>query len=948
MLPLPTGTVTFLFSDIEGSTRLWELYPQEMQTILVRQDLIIRGCVNNHYGQVFRTVGDAFYAVFPVAVDAVSATIAAQRALQAEDWGKISPIKTRMALHTTSAEQRDGDYFGPGLNRVARLLAVGNGGQILLTAATAELVQESVPPGVNLRYLGERRLKDLIRPENIYQVITSGLPESFPPLKTPDYPSNLPTQVTSFIGRKQAISELLRLLETTRLLTLTGAGGAGKTRLGTQLGSEVLELFEGGVWLVELAPVTDPLFVTQALVSTLTVREEPGQPQLEALINHFRSKEILLILDNCEHLIEAVAQLTVDLLRYCPKLKILATSREALGVTGENTWRVASLTIPDAKAILDIEQLKQSEAVSLFIDRAAAVQQNFSLTSQNAAALAQICQRLDGIPLAIELAAARVRGLSVEQIAARLDDRFKLLTGGSRTALPRQQTLRALVDWSYDLLAEEEKRVLRQLSVFNGSWSLEAAETILGDGGRSQESGVRSQNEKGSALSPQSSVLTDSSFILHPSSLPYEVLDILLQLVNKSLIVLEEAEDQTRYRLLETIKQYGYNKLTQAGELETLRQRHMDYYLELAKEFNLSERESIALDRLDRLESEYSNLRAALEWAISQENISYAIQLIESLGEFWEIRGYVAEAREWLERILAMNDKIELKFQARAYHMAGFFAHQQGDFASARPLLETALSKNRELGNEIAIAITLCLLGNSIMRQGEYSLAQSLLEEATAIIKKTGNQKLLARSLLYLGIVLFGQGDYVEANEILVECLQKGRTAGSKYYLTAPLNNLGFVAIAREDYTAARRYLEEAIAIERTVKSRSSILANALGNMAHICCIEGDYSSARALGEEALLIRQELGDKWGIAYSLGRFGVLAATIGMPERAARLWGAAEALRESIGTPLVPAELAIQQQGIIVARAQLDEPAFTAAWAEGRKLPVKKAITFALSA
>ena len=938
MPPLPTGTVTFLFSDIEGSTRLWELYPQEMRAMLVRQEVIIRGCVNNHYGQVFRTVGDAFYAVFPVAVDAVSATIAAQRALQAEDWGKIGPLRTRMALHTTSAEQRDGDYFGPGLNRVARLLAVGNGGQILLTAATAELVQESVPVGVSLRYLGERRLKDLIRPENIYQVVTPGLPDSFLPLKTPDNPSNLPTQLTSFIGREQALGELRHLLETTRLLTLMGAGGAGKTRLGIQLGSEVLELFEGGVWLVELAPVTDPLFVTQAIVSALMVREEPGQPQLEALITHFRSKEILLILDNCEHLIEPVAQLTADLLRLSSKLKILATSREALGVSGETTWRVPSLTIPDARAMLDIEQLKQSEAVRLFIDRAAAVQQNFSVTAQNAAALAQICQRLDGIPLAIELAAARVRGLSVEQIAARLDDRFKLLTGGSRTALPRQQTLRALVDWSYDLLAEEEKQVLRQLSVFNGSWSLEAAETILGDGGRGQESGVRSQNEeKDSALSTQHSAL--------PS---YEVLDLLLQLVNKSLVVLEEVEEQTRYRLLETIKQYGYNKLTQAGELQTLRQRHMDYYLGLAKEFNLSERESVALDRLDRLENEYSNLRAALEWAISQENVGYAIQLIEVLGEFWEIRGYVAEAREWLERILALSDKTELKLQARAYHMAGFFAHQQGDFANARPLLETALAKNREIGNEVAVAITLCLLGNSILRQGEYTLAQSLLEEATAIIKQTGDQKLLARSLLYLGIVLFVQGHYAEAHEILEECLQKGRAAGSKYYLTAPLNNLGFVAIAREDYIAARRYLEEAIAIERTVKSRSSILANALGNMAHIACTEGDYSGARALGEEALLIRQELGDKWGIAYSLGRFGVLAATIGMPERAARLWGAAEALRESIGTPLVPAELEIQQRGLELARAQLDEATFAIAWTEGRKLPLKKAITYALSA
>ncbi len=478
---LPTGTVTFLFTDIEGSTRLWEQFPEAMQTALTRHDVLLRGIVESHGGGVIKSTGDGLHAVFNRATEGLAATLACQQALAGEVWtGLPSPLRVRMGLHTGESELRDDDYFGSTLNRAARLMSIAAGGQALLSSATTELVLDQLPQGVVLQDLGEHRLKDLTRPEHVFQLSSPGLPTDFPPLRSLNtLPNNLPVQLTSFIGREDEMAEAKRLLATTRLLTLTGPGGTGKTRLSLQVAADVLDVFPDGAWLAELAPLSDPVLVSQTVASVLGVREQPGRPLVDTLIDYLRAKSLLLILDNCEHLIEACDQLVTSLLSACPRLKILPSSREALGIAGETTYRVPSLSLPDARHSTP-EALMQCEAVHLFVERAQAVQPRFALTSRNLNATIQICRRLDGIPLALELAAARLRLFTVEQIAARLDDRFRLLTGGSRSALPRHQTLEALIDWSYDLLPEPEREALRRLSVFAGGWTFDAAEAIIG------------------------------------------------------------------------------------------------------------------------------------------------------------------------------------------------------------------------------------------------------------------------------------------------------------------------------------------------------------------------------------------------------------------------------------------------------------------------------------
>jgi predicted ATPase/class 3 adenylate cyclase len=597
----PTGTVTFLFTDIEGSTKLAREFPEMWETVRSRHHQILREAIGSNNGFVFQIIGDAFCAAFHKAGEALKAALEAQQRLQTETWGDCV-IRVRMGIHTGEAEHGDGEYQGYlTLSLVQRIVSAGHGGQILVSNTTENLLRGQLPKDASLRDMGKHQFKDVPYPVRVFQVLAPDLQEEFPPLRVLNVaPNNLPTQLTSFIGREKELTDVKRLLANTHLLTLIGPGGTGKTRLSLQVASEVLPSYPHGVWLIELAPISDPSLVPAAALAALDLPAEVHRPAIDMLCDYLREKEALLILDNCEHLVDACARMVDRLLHAAPKLRILASSREALGIAGEVSYRVPSLGLPDIKQLPSLDSLSQYEAVKLFIDRARAAQPTFNVTNDNAPAVAQICHRLDGIPLALELAAAKVRALSVDQISKRLDDRFRLLTGGSRTALERHQTLRATLDWSHNLLPEKEQVLFRRLSIFVSGWTLEAAESVCSD-----------------------------------DLIPHEdIFELLEQLVNKSMVTAEEWQSETRYRMLETMRQYANEKLIEAGESENLRDRHLEYYLNLAEIATPHLLRPEQLEWLDRLEAEHDNMRGALEWSLGYERPEHALRLATTLGTF--------------------------------------------------------------------------------------------------------------------------------------------------------------------------------------------------------------------------------------------------------------------------------------------------------------------------
>ncbi|HZO91340.1 MAG TPA: tetratricopeptide repeat protein [Chthonomonadaceae bacterium] len=915
-MTLPTGTVTFLFTDIEGSTKLWEEHPEAMRQALAHHDALLQTAVESHNGHVFKTVGDAFCAAFAIAPDALAAALSAQRALTTEAWPAGLSLRVRMALHTGNAEEQNGDYFGPPLNRVARLLAIGHGGQVLLSQATRDLLPGDAP----LTDKGSHRLKDLQQPEHVFQLAAPDLPSAFPPLRSLRN-TNLPIQSTSFIGREREMAQLKELLASTRLLTLTGTGGCGKTRLALQVAAEVVEDYPDGVWLVELAALSDPSLVVQTVAAVLGLREEPGRSLTETLTDYLQSKSLLLLLDNCEHLVEACARLADTLLRSCPQLKILATSRETLNVASETTYRVPSLLQPDPDALPLAEKdmaavLLDYDAVRLFVERARSHRSDFALTRQNGPAVAQVCHRLDGIPLALELAAARIRVLTAAQIASRLDDRFRLLIGGSRTALPRQQTLRATLDWSYDLLSEQERLLLGRLSVFAGGWTLEAAERVCAGEGIQE----------------------------------WEVLDLLTSLVDKSLAVFEEQEDQAegRYRLLETIRQYGLKRLAEREEEAQLRVRHRDFFLALAEEAKEKLKGPEQAEWLERLEIEHDNLRAALDYCQEQEEGTEAgLSLAGALQRFWEARGYLSEGRERLVQALERAaDSEPSKARAYALNGAGVLALRQGDYVAARSFHEQSLALRRELGNKQGIAASLGNLGIVAHIQGDYIAARAFFEESLAIARELGNTQGIANSLIWLGNIAHQQGDYAVARTLYEESLAIARELGDKQSIAFSLVNLGIVARVQGNYTAARTLYEESLGIQRELGDKGGI-ATSLVNLGPLLCKQGDYLAARRFLAECLTICHQLGEKRTTAYTLQAFAELAHAQHQPERAVRLSGAAQALREAIGAPLPPSERAEHDRIQADLRAALGEDGYQADLEAGRSLLLEQAIAYALT-
>jgi len=933
----PTGMVTFLFTDVEGSTRLWEEDPAAMRELLVRHEAALRGAIEGHRGLVFKTLGDSFCAAFDRATDAVCAAIDAQRGV-----GAAGPLRVRVALYTGEADERDGDYFGQPLNRCGRILMAGHGGQVVLSRATAHLVREGLPEGGELVCLGEHRLRDLAQPEELFQLTHPDLPSEFPPLRSlASFAHNLPIQVTSLVGREEELAAVRGLLGTTRLLTLTGSGGAGKTRLALQVGADVLDEYADGVWLVELAAVTDERLVPQVAATALGLREEPGRPIVETLLDAVRAKRLLLILDNCEHLVRASGELAERIIGSCPDVRVLATSREVLGAAGEVTWRVPSLALPPTGEGLAprVETVSQYAAVRLFIERAESVLPGFAVTNDSAPAVAEICWRLDGIPLAIELAAARVNVLSTEQILARLDDRFRLLTGGRRTALPRQQTLRAAVDWSYALLTAEERVLFRRVSVFAGGFTLEAAEQVCSGGA-----------------------------VLDPA-----VLDLLASLVRKSLVA-ADVGGGTRYRLLETLRAYGREKLMEAGDFEDTSRRHWAAYMALAQRARLMLSGVEEPAWLARLDADHGNLREALSWAVRSDPAS-APQLAASLVRFWDVRCHWTEGEEWLLRCLNSSTECAPELRAEALAGAGLLAYRRGAFEVAETLSAEALPLATDAGACMSAANALNTLAMVAQRRGDYPRARSLHEEGLAARRRAGDLVGVGRTVGNIGLLAEEQGDDETARRCYEESLAIARELGDRSAEASASNNLAGVLRRRGDTETSRSFQARSLELLRELGDRKGEGA-VLCNMGLLAENEGDLAEARALYEQSLAVLSGIGAQRDVAISLRNLagvvqeqGDLAhahslytqateAALGLGDRmiliaciegmavlraqeaawetAAVLFAAAEALRTRDGLGVVSFDRDRYEAYLAAAREGLGDAAFALAWQAGRQL------------
>ncbi|MBI5302795.1 MAG: tetratricopeptide repeat protein [Chloroflexi bacterium] len=721
--------------------------------------------------------------------------------------------------------------------------------------------------------------------------------------------TNLPHPLTSFIGREKEIVEVKQLLAQHRLVTLTGSGGCGKTRLAIEVASQLVESFRNGVWWVELAPLSDASLIPQTVAQALGLRETPNQ-SLDETLNHFlRGKRLLLVLDNCEHLIVACAELANKLLSACVELKILATSRESLGITGEVAWRVPSFAVPDVEQLPSLEKLVQYDVIQLFVQRAMTVAPQWRLNG-NAPSVARVCARLDGIPLAIELAAARVKVLSVEQIAARLDDRFNLLTTGSRAALARQQTLRATIDWSYDLLSDAERIMLQRLSVFAGGWTLEAAEEVCNG---------------------QSTTL-----------------DTLASLVDKSLVVVEQNEAEPRYHMLETVRQYAHEKFAQAesSELESVRTRHLDYFLKLAEEAEPKLQSAEQKVWLVRLENDYDNLRAAWERAI-ETDAEIALRLVWALFEFWGAGVHLPEARDWLASLLPRTERWGVSAKhARVLIIAGAVALYQGNSAAARELIEQGLTIAKKTESKFEIACACLWLGFSTWIRGDFQTAHDVLDTSLVLWRELDDALYIARTQFFLANVMRDQGEFDQAHQLYEASIARFQALGDNRHLAHVLNALGVLAQLQGDYPRAAKWYEECIKFERE-NGRESFLVLAIGNLGTVSLHASDYPRARACFEESLILEQQLGHTEEIFLNLmGLAGVMTAT-GKPEQAALLLGFVEATVNDANIILQPADRIEYDYIWASVRAKLDEATFEKARLEGRTMTLEQAVEYALN-
>jgi len=949
-MSLPSGTVTFLFTDIEGSTKLAQGNPNAWESLRERHHAILKSAMDAHNGYIFQIIGDAFCVAFHTARDGLNAAIEAQRQLQKENW-VATPVSVRMGLHTGEAEKRENDYRGYlTLARVQRVMSTAHGGQILLSNTSADLIQDQLPDDVSLRDMQENLLKGWTSPEHLWQVVASDVRQDFPALSTRNAnPNNLPMQMTSFVGREQQIAEVTGSLAKTRLVTLTGSGGTGKTRLSLQVAAEILDRFKDGVWFLELAPITDPELVPNTVADLLGIREESARPLMTTLLDWFSNRELLIILDNCEHLLDACAKFTDSVLRGSRGVRILASSREALGIAGETAYRVPSLPTPSPKEQIEIERLEKYESVQLFTERAAQSQPAFKVTKATSPAVAQICHRLDGIPLAIELAAARVKVLSVDQIAERLDDRFRLLTGGSRTALPRQQTLRALIDWSYQLLTERERLLFRRLAVFVGGWTLEAAEAICGFGE------------------------IESS----------DILDLLTHLIDKSLVVVENSGKESRYHRLETIRQYAREKLFETEEAAQMRDRHLDYFLTLTEKAETEILNSNQIAWLERLHAEFDNIRAALEWS-QEKRVEDGLRLGSALWRFCLRSGYSSELIEKLTQLLGQPQGSQRTLiRAKTLNALSLLGGVgQGDRIRQSAWAEESLAIYRELGDPSGEAAGLYAVGLVAFFLGDPK-GLSLLLQSMAMYRSLNDRTNICDVLIMISVVI---GDQIQKHACLEEALALARERGDAITMAGALDNLGNLALFRGDFSLARARFEDSLEIQLPLGAPGYIgtlqllsklgmyegkLAEArtywnevntmskqyglamsvpylwtLANVGYINLREGNLVQAREMFSLSIQQFQKANNLIGIVYAVEGLASLHVKQGQAERAAQLFAWADAKREEIGDQRPPIEQASVDRDLAVIRSKLNRDDYAKVSAERSTMTIEQAIAIAL--
>ncbi len=899
---LPSGTVTFLFTDLEGSTRLWEEHPEAMQAALARHDEILRDAVVGCQGHVVKTTGDGIHAVFATAHDALDAAVAAQVGLAGESFGATGPLRVRMGVHTCEAEYRDGDYFGSEVNRAARLMSVAHGEQIVVSAVTGALVRDGP---FELVDLGEHRLRDLTVAERVFQVRAPGLVGDFAPLRSLDaFPGNLPLQVTSFVGRDQELAALGEGLEASRLVTVVGVGGVGKTRLALQVAAEVISRFPDGAWVCELAAADDPESMLQVVAAALGVRPRPGSSLEDSVVEWLRPRRVLVVLDNCEHLLRSTARLADRVLRECPHAHVVATSRESLGVAGEQTWPLGSLAVPEASD----RDVIVSDSVRLFVDRAHAARPGFTLSASNAVAVAEICRRLDGIPLALELAAARVSALSPADISCLLDERFRLLTGGRRSGVERHQTLRATVDWSYSLLDERERVVFDRLSVCAGSFDARTAQAVVaGDGIEA-----------------------------------WDVLDALTDLVAKSMVVAEEGDDGAmRYQLLETLRQYGRERLDTGGDADSWRRRHAEHFATVAEEAGEGLRGPDEFLWKRGVLADLDNLRAAVVWSLERDDhadAQYALRIITALAPFLNLVS--AEVGEWAERAIT---RVSLTTPERRAGVlaatAHFRAFIQGDAEAARTLAIELLAIEDASPSIVRVGYgTLVHCESQIGRLDE---AVRLAMDETRFLDAIGVDRhgLVGAHCSY-AVVAHWAGDRVIARAEADTALRIARQLANPSQLALAL---WITALTREadDPDAALAALDENVELVRGGANDVNFGA-ALARIARLHDGNGDLAGAFDALHEAVTHFQRVGPRTELTTLVAQLARTLAGHGAAEPAAVLAGIVAAgplaAMAASGTP------ERMERATAAARAQLGNTAYDDAFARGATMTFDDAIAY----